>query len=143
MSANLQTRSTGLWIGLAIGGPLVAFGTAGAIADSSQTHPTEFARWIVGAAVVHDLAFAPLVLGAFWVLARVSKRRTPPSVRWAFATTVVLVLFAWPLVAGYGRNPTVPSLLPRNYASGLVAYLLGVWLAAAIGLAPRLRRLRR
>ena len=141
MSANPPTGARGLWIGLAIGGPVIAFGIAGAINDSSRTHPAELARWIVGGAIVHDLAFAPLVLGGSSILARVSRRRPWSSIRWALATTVVLVVFAWPLLSGYGRNPTVPSLLPRNYASGLVAYLLAVWLAAvAIALVPRRHR---
>ena len=43
----------------------------------------------------------------------------------------------------YGRNPTVPSLLPRNYALGLITYLAAVWLTAiaiALGASVAARR---
>jgi hypothetical protein len=48
---------------------------------------------------------------------------------------------AWPFVRGYGRQPGNPSLLPRNYAAGLAAYLAAIWTVAlaivGIGLAVR------
>jgi len=51
---------------------------------------------------------------------------------WALGTSAILVLYAWPFVRGYGRNPTVASLLDRNYATGLLAALGLVWLAALL-----------
>jgi len=130
--------SVGLWIGLAIGGPIMIFGIAGAIGDSAQTRPPELLRWIVGAAVVHDLVFVPVVLASLWVLRR---PRVPAWAMWALATSVVLVLFSWPLLRGYGRNPTVPSLLPRDYGRALAAYIGAVWvLAIACALMARRHR---
>jgi hypothetical protein len=55
-------------------------------------------------------------------------------VRWAVATSAVLVLIAWPFVGGYGQNRGNPSLLPRNYAHGLVAYLVVTWLLAGVAM---------
>lgn len=141
MSAKPPPRSIGLWVGLGVGGPVIAFGIAGAINDSRQTHPAELARWIIGAAVVHDLVFAPMALATAGVLTRLSRGRSPTSLRWVLATSAVLVLFAWPFVRGYGRNSTVPSLLPRNYALGLAIYVATIWVAAiAIWLGKRARQ---
>ncbi|HLM63340.1 MAG TPA: hypothetical protein VK306_03495 [Acidimicrobiales bacterium] len=45
-----------------------------------------------------------------------------------------------PFVRGYGRNAGVPSLLPRNYATGLLAALALTWLLAASWIALGRRR---
>jgi hypothetical protein len=63
-------------------------------------------------------------------------------VRAALLTTAVLVAVGWPFVRGYGRSPSIPSLLPRNYATGLAAAVAVVWLIAAAWAALRLRRTR-
>jgi hypothetical protein len=120
----------GLWVGLALGLPLMVYGARGAVIDRSLTHPTELVRWIVGLALGHDLVLVPFVLVSGWVLHRVVPARAWPFVRWALVTTGVLALFSWPFVHRYGVNPTVPSLLPRNYAAGLAAYIAAVWVAA-------------
>ena len=65
------------------------------------------------------------------------KSRKPPKK----ATSAVLAVVAWPFVRGYGRQPGNPSLLPRNYAAGLVVYLAAIWTVAlaivGVGLAVR------
>lgn len=123
---------TGLWVGLAVGVPIMAVGVRGALVDAALTHPAELARWVVGAAVVHDLLLAPAVLAAGWSARRVTPAAAWPVVRWGLVTTGVLALLAWPLVRGYGRDPAVPSLLPRDYAGGLVGAVAAVWLAVAV-----------
>jgi hypothetical protein len=144
MSTRADASSGGLWIGLILGGPVIAFGIAGAVNDADRTHPAELARWVLGAALAHDLVFAPLVLASGWTLARIKRGRRPRSVHWALATSVVLALFAWPFVRGYGRSATVPSLLPRNYGRGLLAYIAAVWLVAvAMALGAHVRQRRR
>lgn len=146
MTAASPPGHAGLWVGLAVGGPVIAFGVAGAVGDAASTHPAELARWVVGGALVHDLVLAPIVLGVSWLLGRLAGRRARrPAlgpVRWAMATSAVLVLFAWPFVRGYGRNPGVPSLLNRDYGAGLVAYLVAVWAVAALAVLVALAVLR-
>lgn len=136
MTAAAPPGHAGLWVGLAVGGPVIAFGVAGAVGDAASTHPAELARWVVGGALVHDLVLAPIVLAVSWLVGRVGRGRARrPALgplRWAMATSAVLVLFAWPFVRGYGRNPGVPSLLNRDYGAGLAAYLVAVWAVAAI-----------
>ena len=89
----------------------------------------------MGSALLHDLLWLPIVAVVGAVLARAGRGgRLPGPVRWAVATSAVLVVIAWPFVRGYGRNRGNPSLLPRNYAHGLVAYLVLTWLLAGLAL---------
>jgi hypothetical protein len=131
------TSRRGLLVGLALGGPVMAYAVRGTLVDEHLTHPFELARWIVGLAAVHDLVLVPVVLAVGLGLRRV----VPPSawvpMRAALLTTAVLSAVAWPFVRGYGRSSSVPSLLPRNYGAGLIIALAVVWLLA--GLWCRLR----
>lgn len=108
----------GLWIGLALGGPVVAYGVAGALHDARLTRPAELATWVVGAALVHDLVVAPVVLGASWLLGRAADFRPLPALRWALATSAVLVFLAWPLVRRYGRTPASRPSCPVTTVPG-------------------------
>ena len=136
------TSRRGLLIGLALGLPVMAYAVRGSFVDRDLTHPTELARWIVGLAVLHDLVLVPVVLILGVGLRRLVPTASWPPVRTALLTTAVLVAVGWPFVRGYGRNPSVPSLLPRNYATGLAAAVGVVWLVAAGWSALRLRRAR-
>jgi hypothetical protein len=49
---------------------------------------------------------------------------------------------AWPEIAGYGEDPTNPSLLPRDEAAGLLACVAVVWLAVGLVLVRAFRRHR-
>ena len=122
----------GLWIGLALGVPVMAVGFVGVVIDATFTHPAELARWVVGAAVVHDLVVVPPTLLVATFLRRRLPARLWPVLRWALVTSVVLTAFALPFARGYGRDDTIPSLLDRNYALGLLAYLVAVWIVAAV-----------
>jgi hypothetical protein len=119
-------------VGLALGVPVMAYAVRGTLVDQHLTHPFELARWIVGLAVVHDLVLVPVVLAVGAGLHRVVPARAWPPVRTALLATAVLSAVAWPFVRGYGRNPGVPSLLPRNYGAGLAAALATTWLLAAL-----------
>jgi hypothetical protein len=146
------STTRGLIAGLVIGVPVMAFGVRGVLVDATDTHPAELARWIVGAAVVHDLLLLPVAGAAAWALHRLTPRRAWPYVRAAALTVAVLALVAWPFVRGYGRDPANPSLFPRNYAVGVVAAsatVAGAMAGAALiapsaaRLAGRARRARR
>jgi hypothetical protein len=123
------------WVATAIGWAVMAGAVIGAFGDRRDAQPTVLARWLLGSAVLHDLLWLPIVAVVGVVLARVGRGgRVPGPVRWAVATSAVLVLIAWPFVRGYGRNRGNPSLLPRNYAHGLVAYLVLTWLLAGVAM---------
>ncbi len=132
-SAHVETTGrSGLLIGLIIGIPIVAYGLRGVWVDSARAHPFELVRWVVGAALVHDLVFVPLVLAlgvaVRWVVRDDQVRR---ALRVGFIVSGSLSLVAWPFIRGYGRRPAVPSLLPRNYLMGLVVYLTITWAVVA------------
>jgi drug/metabolite transporter (DMT)-like permease len=138
------TSRRGLLAGLVLGLPIMAFGVRGAVAEAARVHPAELARWIAGAAVVNDLVLLPAVLLAGRALRRVVPARRWPAVRTGLVASGVLALVSWPFVRGYGRSADNPSLLPRDYVTGVGAALVAVWLAvAAWVLAERWRRRRR
>ncbi|MFN8051986.1 MAG: hypothetical protein U0Q22_11140 [Acidimicrobiales bacterium] len=126
-------------LGALVGVPMLAYGVWGVLADADRTHPFELARWVIGADLAHDLLLAPFVVAIGWCIGRVLPPFARSPVRWAAATSGVLALIAWPFVRGYGRNESVPSLLDRNYARGLLVYVGAVWLAAAAWAALRAR----
>ncbi len=122
------TSRRGLVVGLVLGVPLLVYGIRGALVDAVDTHPGELALWLVGAGLVHDLVVAPLVLALGFVAARVVRdERAGRALRAGFVVSAGLALVAWPFVRGYGRTAAVPSVLPRNYALGLAAYLTVTW----------------
>lgn len=142
-SVPLETTSTlGLVMGLVIGLPIIAYGIRGVLVDSVRTHPFELARWVVGIALVHDLVLVPivLVLGAV-VRKMVRDDRARRAIRAGFIMSASLTLVAWPLIRGYGRRASVPSLLPRNYLMGFVVYLVITWVFVVCMIA--LTRMRR
>jgi hypothetical protein len=129
--ADDTTSRRGLVIGLILGVPVMAYAVRGALVDAADTHPAELARWIVGLAVVHDLVLVPLVLAVGLALRRRVPPRAWPPVRAALLASAVLAAVGWPFVAGFGRSASVPSLLPRDYGTGLALALVAVWLVAA------------
>jgi hypothetical protein len=130
----MTTSRRGLLVGLALGVPVMTYGVAGALDEAGRVHPPELARWVVGAALVHDAVLVPLVLAVGWVAHRVVPVRAWPAVRAGLVVSGCLALVAWPFVRGYGRSAGNPSLFPRNYATGLVSALVVVWAVVAVWL---------
>ncbi len=118
------------WITAAIGWTVIAAAVVGALGDRRDAQPAALARWIAGGVVLHDFVWLPLVAVVGALLGLAARGHVPRAVRWAIATSAVLTLIAWPFVRGYGRSTGNPSLLPRNYAHGLLAYLAVTWLLA-------------
>jgi hypothetical protein len=124
MSQASAPSLLGLVVGLVVGAP---FGVAGVVRSASDIRPADLATWVVGAALIHDLLLAPLLIGSVWALGRVSRRGLPATVWWALRSTFVLVLVAWPLVQEFGEDPSTPSLLPRDDSVGLKVLLAAIW----------------
>jgi hypothetical protein len=137
------TSRRGLVIGLALGLPVFAVGVRGALLDAADAHPAELGRWLVGSALVHDLAVLPLVGAAGWGLRRIAPPAAWPAVRAGATIAAVLALVSWPFVAGYGRSPGNPSLLPRDYVGGTAAAVGVVAAATVIVAAALVTRVRR
>ena len=137
------TSRRGLLAGLAVGVPLIAYGVRGVLVDASDTHPAEMARWLVGVTLVDDLVAVPVALLAGIVGRRATPSWAWPAVRAGLFVTAVLVLVGWPFVRGWGRDPTDPSLLARDYGAGLAVALGVVWTTVAVVAAWARRRDRR
>lgn len=123
---------TGRWVGFGLGLPIIGWGVRGVVTGSGHSHRAELARWIVGSAVVHDALILPVVLAVGLLARRLVPPRAWPVVRWALSTTAVVVLVSWPFVRGYGRRASIPSLLPRDYGTGVLVAVALVWLAAGV-----------
>lgn len=127
--------------GVLIGSIFGVIGTRSLLGAARDTHPLDAARWIVGLALVHDLVLAPFVL-----VIGVAVRRLVPAawrslVGSGLLVTGVVTLVAWPLVRGYGRLPSNPSIQPRDYGAGLGMTLALVW-TVVLALGLRVRRQR-
>lgn len=131
------TSRAGLLVGLAIGVPVIGYGLRGTIVDAAQTHPAELARWVIGAALVNDLVVVPVAIALALAARRLTPRRAWRPVRSGLAATGILALVGWPFVRGYGDDPTNPSLLPRDYGTGLAVAIGVVWLAVGLWVAWR------
>jgi len=122
---------------VALGWAVTAVGVWGMISDAARTQPGESARFVLGAAAVHDLLLAPVVVLVGWALARAVPARARGPVQAAVMVSAVVALFSLPFVRGYGRGPTNPSLLPRNYGAGLAVIVAVVWVTAALAITLR------
>ena len=128
------------WVGAVVGWGVIVAGIVGLLSQSGQTRPSDAARWVLGAAVLHDLVLAPVVIGIGLLLTKAAPRRWRAVVQGAFVITAMVSLFSIPFVRGYGRIANNPSLLPGNYATGLLTVLAVVWAGAAVILVVHLRR---
>lgn len=130
------------WAGAAAGWAVMATGVVGLLSESAKTKPANAVRWVLGAAVAHDLLVAPAVILFGVLVARVVPAVARGIVQSALVVSAMVALFSYPFVRGFGRLATNPSILPRNYASGLAVLLAAIWAVAAAALAVRLRRTR-
>jgi hypothetical protein len=120
------------WISAAAGWALIAWGVRGALHYRRDTRPLDLARFFVAGAVIHDLIFAPLVLGAGVALGRLVPPRWRSYVQGALLVSGLLALFTYPEVRGYAHVLHNPTSLPHNYAANLLVVIAAVWAVAAV-----------
>lgn len=125
------------WVGMALGGALVAFGAMNLVEVQRARLPS-IGRWFLGSALALDLLIVPVGALVGVVLRRVVGRLAWPPVRAALLASAVLVAFALPLILDQGGRPDNASLRPRAYGSGLGWALLAVWVVAGLVVAARL-----
>jgi hypothetical protein len=130
------------WVGAAAGWVIIVIGIRMGLNDP-EVKPALLLKWVAGGLVLHDAVWLMLVAMVGAAVAFALRREVPVVLAWALATTAVLTLIAWPFVRGYGRLTDVPSALQRNYARGLIVYLMVIWLiAVAVFAVGRIRRRR-
>jgi hypothetical protein len=125
-----ERRGWVFWGSAAVGWAVVAFGLWTLLKRAGSTKPLNFTVLFIGLAVVHDLLFAPAVS----LIGRVAGPRLSPAIRAIVFTAAVisgsLVLVALPPLLGDPADNM--TLLPRNYAAGLLLSLAVVWATAGI-----------
>ena len=120
------------WASAAAGWAVILWGVRGALHHHIDTRPTELARFFVGAAVIHDLIFAPVVLGAGVLISRLVPGRWRAPVQAALLISGCAALFAWPEVRDYARVNHNPTSLPHNYTANLLVVAAAVWIATVL-----------
>lgn len=134
------------WGCAAVGAAVIGYGLLGAWTDRADTHPVELAGWLAGAGLVHDAALAPLIVLVAWASGRLPAPLRFPA-RLALALSALLTLMFWPMVQGWGRQPSVPSALPLDYGRNLVVVVAAIWAVvfsvAGLVAAVQRRRARR
>lgn len=98
---------------------------------SIDVRPALWVRWWVTAAVIHDVVVAPAAVAVGWLVVRFSPRSVKAPLQAGLVVSAVLVAVSWPALRGYGRIPSNPTYLPRQYGTGMALSLLLVWLACA------------
>jgi hypothetical protein len=118
------------WITAAGGWAVIGYGLWGVFHHHIDTRPTNLAKFVVEGALLHDLAFAPIVLILGVLLVRALGGRARAFVQAALIVSGCVALFSYPLVRGYGHANHNPTSLPHNYTANLALVLALVWAAA-------------
>jgi len=141
-SPDRQGRA--FWVGLAVGGAVMAFGIAGALGDAAATEPRALVAWVVAADIVHDALVAPAGIALGWAVGRVVRAPWRAPVRAGLFLSALVAILAWPGLRGYGRatQPDNPSVQPLDYRAGALATLSIVWVAVGVWGAVRSRKMR-
>jgi hypothetical protein len=119
---------------------MIAFALFGGGAAELSTSP--YLRFVVEVTLGVLLLALPLTLAVGWLVGKVVPVVARPVVQGAIMATALIVLIALPSVLGHGRDATMPSALPRNYATGLWTVLGVVWTAAVVLIVVRIVRRR-
>ena len=122
-----ERRGWPFWGSAAVGWAIVAFGVWTLLRRAASTKPLNFALLFI--------VFAPVVSS----IGRIAGPRLTSAIRTIVFTAAVvsgsIVLIALPPLLGDPADNT--TLLPRNYAAGLLLSLAVVWATAAIGIVAR------
>lgn len=132
-------HGAGFWVALGVGAALMGWGVWLFLDATPRAEArVSFATWLVGADLVHDLVFAPLVAVAAWLLVRLVPRRWWPPVQAGLVISGVVVLVAALPLAGTAEPVGNPTIQPLDYATatltalGLVWAGVGVWLVGGL-----------
>lgn len=120
----------------AVGIAVIGYGAV-LLLDNPGPILLRIALWAAAGVLLHDFVFAPLVAA----LGYAGRRILPPWVRTPVAiaalVSVVLVLLAVPVFDRPGARPTNPTVVDRDYPTGLWIALAVVWACALLYLGFR------
>jgi hypothetical protein len=119
-------RGPVFWMSAAAGWALIGWGVRGVLHHHVDTRPGQLARFLLGGALAHDLLLAPVVLLTGVLVARSVPGRWRAPIQAALLISGALLLFAYPLMRGYGRVLRNPTSLPHNYSANLLVVIAAV-----------------
>ncbi|MEZ5170453.1 MAG: hypothetical protein R3A49_06870 [Acidimicrobiia bacterium] len=122
-----NTYGARFWVGVVIGGAVMAYGAIGLIRNLSGDALVSWGLFFIGADLLHDSLFAPAAFLAGAVLARLLPVpwRTPVMAGCIISASVLLVVL--PPLIGLGGNPGNPTLHPIDYTTSTITALAIVW----------------
>ena len=127
-----EEPGAGLWFGLAIGTPIVAYGTWQLVHHSTAGRTLTVATWAISAGLLHDLVLVPLMLTVVWLIGRIIPGRSANAVRAGVLGTALVVAIDWAALNGYGRRADNPSLQPLNATTATLTAVAVVWVLAGV-----------
>ncbi len=124
------------WIAATIGIGIMAFGLRGLFDNSKATQPLEFAKWFIGADLLHDLVIAPVALLVGVVVARIIPRPWRLPVQAGLFATAIVLAVGWAPLRGYGRDVAIgnTTVLPLDYSTAVATVVGVVWLVILVWL---------
>jgi hypothetical protein len=132
VTAAPARRGPLFWGSAAGGWALILWGVRGALHHDLHTRPGQLVRFLLGGALAHDLLLAPAVLLIGTLIARTVRGRWRAPLQAALFISGTVVLFAFPLVRGYGRIHRNPTSLPHDYGANVAVVLAVVAAGAAV-----------
>lgn len=134
------TGMVGLFVGLALGGVLMAVGVRFALQRPiGLPKPLDLGRWLVTILVVHDGLWVSVAVVIGWLTARVLAEPFRIPVRVGLGLTAVLTLATLPVTRRYGAIPSNPTVDPGNAGMALLVLLAILWSAVVIWCGVRRR----
>ena len=129
-------------VGIAVGTPLLVVPGYELVSEAGLSGAAAVGRWLIGANLVHDLVIAPTICLAGWLLVRVAPRPFRAPVEAAAIVSGVLLIVAFPVLRGYGRDqvPGNPTVQPLDYVSATLIALGVVWGISAVWAVARMLR---
>jgi hypothetical protein len=125
----------------ALGVAAMTYAVYGSLTEDSE-HAVGHGLFLVGVVIAHELVLMPIAIGVGWLIARWLPGWSRGAVAGGLYASAVVAAIALPFVLGVGRTIDNPSKFPLNYGRGLLMVLGVVWLAVAVVVLLRRRRVR-
>jgi len=130
------------WVGVVVGWTVIVIGIRGLLHNHVATNPSVVGRYVLEAALILDLVVAPIACLAGLLVSRLFKPPVRAIVGAGMVASVLITIYSYPFVRGFGRSPNLPSALSANYGRGLVIMLVGIWVVVGAFCVWSLRRAR-
>ena len=122
----------GLWIGLALGGPIMVYAIIELASKSGTAGSVRTGEWLIGGLLTHDLVIAPLIIATVWATCRALPARVRAPVCAGVLGTALVITIGAPALLGYGHRPDNPTVHPLDYTTAVLTAVTIVWTAVLL-----------